>query len=57
MKLKDTLKLFHFNLCHKEQDQLLIKEILVIAVLTEIHNKEPEIGKWEKWYQFTWNRK
>lgn len=45
MKLKDTLKLFHFNLCHKEQDQLLIKEILVIAVLTEIHNKEPEIGK------------
>lgn len=53
MKLKDTLKLFHFNPCRKEQDYLLIREILKIAVLTEICNKEPEVGKPQKQCQFT----
>jgi len=45
MKLTDTLKLFHFSPCHKEQDWLLIREILVVAVLAEIRNEELEVGK------------
>lgn len=38
MKPKDRHKLFHFKPCHKEQGWLLIREILMIAVLTEICN-------------------